>query len=345
MKKLQLILITLLFFISVPGLSLEIYAHRGGRGLTPENTLPSYRSGIGIGVDYVDMDVNMTKDGVVVVTHNFALNPDLTKDANGNWISTDKKIFIKDLTLKQLETYTVGELKPGTKYASMFPLQRAYPNVHIPTLRKVIEYVKNAAGNNVGFQIEIKTNPPHPNWTFTPQRLAKAVVKIIDDENIADRTELQAFDWRVLQDVQKLNPKIVTAYLTDGIDTRKMASSNPKIAGLWTAGFLLKNYNDSIPKMIATLGGKVWGPQDVQLTPELVDQAHELGLKVVPWSWPEKTGAGVHVVMKERLIDMGVDGMIVDRPDVLRGLLTARGMRVPPGYDLVSKRRVREPNQ
>lgn len=144
-----------------------IYSHRGARGLAPENTIPAYSIGLGIGIDYVDMDVGVTKDGIVVVTHDLVLNPDLTRDSDGKWIS-DKQVLIKDLTWKELQIYDVGGLKPKTKYVIDFPMQKVISGVHIPSLRNAIRFVNKASNNKIKFQIEIKTDPLHPEITFSP---------------------------------------------------------------------------------------------------------------------------------------------------------------------------------
>jgi len=290
-----------------------IYGHRGARGLAPENTIPAYRVGLRIGVDYVDMDVGVTKDGVVVVTHDLALNPDLTRDSNDKWID-GKPVFIKNLTWQELQTYDVGELKPKTKYARDFPMQKAISGTHIPSLRDAIRFVNKAANNKIKFQIEIKNDPAHPEATFSPEYITKAVIKVLEEENIDGRTELQAFDWRILQLAQKLNPKIQTAYLTEQDLTKQMHEQEPKIAGRWTAGFLLKNYDNSVPKMIAELGGKVWGSESKELNKENVIEAHKYGLKIVTWTVNTKEEM-------QRAISLGVDGIITDRPDVLREVL------------------------
>ena len=117
MKNLLLIIPSILLMLTALNSTalnkhIPIYGHRGARGLAPENTIPAYKTGLDIGIDYVDMDVNITKDGVVVVAHNFALNPDFTRDSHGSWIG-NKKIFIKNLTFKQLQQYDVGRLKPS----------------------------------------------------------------------------------------------------------------------------------------------------------------------------------------------------------------------------------------
>ncbi len=312
--------------------SLQIYGHRGARGLSPENTIPAYRTALSLGVNYVDMDINMTKDGVLVVTHNLGLDPNITRDSEGHWIT--KPILIKDLTLKQLQSYDVGKIKPGTKYAKLFPTQWPVAGTHIPTLKQVIEYTKEIAGNNVAFQIEIKTDPTKPKATFSPKILAKALAKVIDEEEIEDRVEVQAFDFRCLIELQKINPEIKTAYLTDADIDKAMRSSDPKIAGLWSAGYLLKDYDNSIPKMVKALGGSLWDPQDTELTKKSLMQAHELGLKVVTWSWPGQTGMEFDGTLTDKLIGWGVDGIITDRPDMLRGLMAARRLKLAGDYPL-----------
>lgn len=307
---------------------LILYGHRGVRGLSPENTLPAYRTALAIGVDYVDMDVGMTRDGTVVVTHDIALNPNITRDSRGQWISADN-ILVKDLTVSQLQSYDVGRIKPGTAYSHLFPYQYAVDHTYIPTLKQVIDYVKQASGNQIAFQIEIKTDPTLPQLTASPRVFAEAIAQILQDEDIVERTIIQAFDYRCLLELQKINPKITTAYLTAYEEESNLYSSDSQLAGLWTAGHLLKNYANSIPKMIASLGGKIWGPQDIELTPALVNEAHSFGLEVVPWSWPEKTGTEMNVSFTEKLIATGIDGIITDRPDILRGLMAARGMQLP----------------
>jgi glycerophosphoryl diester phosphodiesterase len=220
---------------------IKIYGHRGARGLAPENTLPAYKEGLAIGIDYVDMDVNMTKDGVVVVTHNYGLNPDLTRDKKEQWIDPDKLILIKDLTFKQLQQYDVGKLNPDRFYSYDFPKQKSKDETRISSLKQVIQYVNKVTDNKVNFQVELKTDPRHPEWTVSPEKLALATVKILKEEGVADRTEVQAFDWCCLLTVQKADPKIATAYLTDADKEIAMTSLDPKIAGLWTAGYLVND--------------------------------------------------------------------------------------------------------
>jgi len=313
----------------IPGSGkIQIYAHRAIRGLLPEQTLPAYIAALRLGVDYVDMDIGMTKDGVLVITHDLTLNPDLTRDQNGQWI-TDR-IPIKSLTLDELQKYDVGRLKPGTKYASYFPHQRAVDHTPIPTLGEIVRFVKKIAGDKVGFQIEIKNDPTQPEMTASPKEFALALYQLIKEEDIGNRTEIHAFDWRCLIELNKLDKNIKTAYLTD--HTTEVTDDTEK--GTWTAGLLPKDYGYSLPKMVKHLGGCCWEPFEMDLTRSDLDEAHRLGLKVVPWGWPEQEGMEFNYAQIEKLIDFGVDGIITDRPDILRGILVTRGMNLPNGFEI-----------
>ena len=305
---------------------IHIYGHRGTRSLIAEQTMPAYEAALKIGVHYVDMDIGITKDGIVVITHDLGLNPNLTRDKNGKWITEAK--LIKNLTYKELKQYDVGRLKPGTKYAEYFPHQKGKDGVYIPTLKEAIVYVKKIAGDKVGFQIEIKNDPTKPNDTATPKQFASALYKILKSEDIINRTEVQAFDWQCLIDLNKLDPNIKTAYLTDHT-TETLTDSEQ---GTWTAGLKPKDFDYSFPKMIKHLGGYCWEPYEMDITKKDVEEAHKLGLKVVPWGWPEMENTEFNYKRVEKLIDWSVDGIITDRPDILRGLLAARNYKLPATF-------------
>lgn len=294
--------------------NVDLCGHRGARGLAPEHTLPGYDVALAMGVDTVDMDVGMTKEGILVATHDVALNPNITRDQQGQWV-TRQDLYIKNLTLMQLKTYDVGRIKPDTHYARLFPDQKPVDRTPIPTVKEVIQYVKKYTSKRVKFQFEIKTHPQHPEWTFSPEIIAAALVKLIEEEQIVDRAIIQAFDYRCLLAVQKINPDIATAYVTAYEEEKNWYSSDVKIASLWTAGHLLQQYDGSMAKMIKALGGCRWDAEDVQLTPERVKEAHELGLKIGVWSYPEHTGKEFDQAMIEKLMAMGVDSIITDRPD------------------------------
>lgn len=277
----------------------KVYGHRGARGLVPENTLFGYHVALEIGVDAVDMDVVMTKDDVIVVTHDLALNPNITRDEHGQWL-TQENLFIRQLTFPELQKYDVGKIKPGTLYHQLFPQQRFADGIRIPALKEVIAFVKANTNKNVIFQIEIKSDPQHPQLSAPPKEFAEALVAILAEENILNQTEIQAFDYSYLLEIQKLNQEIATAFLTQSENNMDKF--------------------DAITK-IADMGGKIWGPEDQELTPDLVKFAHQAGLKVVCWSWPEKSGKEIDIPLIKELIAMQVDGINTDKPDILRELI------------------------
>jgi len=215
----------------------------------------------------------------------------------------------------------VGRIKPLTAYAKIYASQEAIDHTTIPTLQAVIRDVKGSASYPVGFQIELKTDPTQPSLSASPEAMALAVDKIIRDEGIVDSVKVQAYDWRCLLLLQQLNPAVETAYLTDLAHEKTLRHVDAAVAGLWTGGYLLKNYHDSIPEMIKALGGTWWDAEDIEITEAQLTKAHQFGLKVAAWSDAERTHLDVDVPLIERLIVMKVEGIITDRPDVVMALI------------------------
>lgn len=290
-----------------------VYAHRGARSLWPENTLYAYLQALKLQVDFIDMDVHLTRDGVVVVTHDDFLNPDITQDAQGHWIT--QRLLIKRLTYAELQQYNVCHIKPGTVYARLFPLQQGPRVCHIPRLIDVIRSVQQQATYPVRYQIELKTNPRLPHATARPRQLARAVVEIIRNTGITGQTEVQAFDFRCLNAVQRLAPEVATAYLTDHTSRAQMLSSDRRVATHWTGGPRLATYQGSLPRMVKALGGRLWEPEFGSFTKAEVSEAHALGLKVVVWNWPEYSKQHYRPAHLGQLAAWGVDGVIADHPE------------------------------
>jgi glycerophosphoryl diester phosphodiesterase len=316
---------------------IQIYGHRGARGLAPENSLPAYKVALALGVDFVDADVVVTRDGEVLICHDPVLSPSLVRGPDGNFVKPGEFV-VKDLTLQELHNFDVGTLNPELPYAKVFPDQRSVPGTRMPTLRELIRYTRSVAGDSVGFLVEIKNNPARPELTLPPAALAAAVARVLEEEDVVERTEVQAFDFAILYAIQAMNPRIATQYLTEIDSHQQMTNPDPRIAGLWTGGVLLKDYDNSIPRMISSLGGRVWGSQDTEMTAAALQEAHALGLKVVIWNWPDDPNDTIPADGKTgslaKLLDLGVDGVIHDRPDVVRGLLAARGLPLPRPFPL-----------
>ncbi|MEP6792332.1 MAG: glycerophosphodiester phosphodiesterase [Ramlibacter sp.] len=302
--------------ISLSAFGFDLQAHRGGRGLRPENTLPAFENALAIGVDTLELDVGVTADGVVVISHDPYLNPLIARDAKGEWLAGDKGPTIKSLTLAQLQAYELGRIKPGTPYATTFAAQQPRDGTRMPTLVSLFDRVKALGASQVRFNIETKITPTQPDETVSPEAMTHALLKVIRDAGMTQRVTIQSFDWRSLQLVQKLEPSIPTVYLT--IQTPN--TDNVK-DGLWTGGFRLADHG-SVPKMIKAAGGAVWSPNGGAVTEALVKEAQALGLKVVVWT--------VNVPADlDRFIGWGVDGLITDYPDRLRDVMDKRKLPLP----------------
>jgi glycerophosphoryl diester phosphodiesterase len=296
----------------------DLEAHRGGRALRPENTLQSFANALSMGVDTLELDMGVTKDGVVVVSHERGLNPDLARGPDGKYISTGIP-YIK-LTLDEVKKYDVGQIRPGSVYAARFPDQIAIPGTRIPTLAEVFDLVRRSADHHVRLNIETKIDPTHPEESLDPQSFVTTVLDLLRREHFTDRVMIESFDWRTLLLVQKQAPEIPTVYLTQVQQPEENIYLDK--ASPWTAGFDPMKYGGSVPRAVKAAGGKIWSPLYEDVTPGSVAEAHGLGLPVIVWTVNDPNDMS-------RLIDMGVDGIISDRPDLLRKVAASKGITLP----------------
>ncbi len=299
----------------------DLQGHRGGRGLWPENTLPGFAGALTLGVDTLELDCAVTKDGVVVLSHDPLLNPEITRDASGKFIETHGPSF-HSLTYAELQKYDVGRIKPGTPYAALYPDQKGMDGVRIPRLADLFALVKKSGNTTVRFNIETKITPQKPEETVGPQAFAEAVVKVVREAKMEKRAAIQSFDWRTLAAVKKIAPEIETVALTTlrpgGGNVQPGAPGpSPSLGGLD-----VDNFGGSIPKAVKAIGASVWSPNWSDVAAAQVAEAQGLGLKVIPWTINESADM-------EKFIDMGVDGIITDRPDRLRAVLKTKGLNVP----------------
>lgn len=300
----------------------DIEAHRGGRALRPENTLPAFANALSMGVDSLELDMGVTKDGVVVVSHDRGLNPDLARGPDGHYIAAG--IPYIDLTLAQVKAYDVGQIRPGSTYAAQFPEQRAIPGTRIPTLSEVFALVRRSGDTHVRLNIEIKIDPNHPHESLDPDHFVAIVLDLLRSEHFDNRVMIESFDWRTLVLVQKLAPQIPTVYLTT--QTGRDVTVYSDKASVWTAGYSPRDYGGSVVRTVRAAGGKIWSPYYGDVDARSIADAHLLGVAVIVWTVND-------AYQMAHLIDMGVDGIISDRPDVLRTVAAAKGIRLPQGAE------------
>ena len=265
-------------------------AHRGGRGLMPENTIASEKNAI----DYnctLEMDLQMSKDRKIVVSHDAYFNSDFCLTPEGDTMSKKDGLsrLIYNMPFDSVAKYDVG-LKP---YPA-FPKQKKIHAIK-PLLRILIDSVEAYAKEKhqvIHYNIEIKSNPKYDGKYYsTLEQYVDSAMKIILEKGIASQTMMQSFDVRALRMIHEKYPKVQTSFLV-GANDKKTA----------------QGYIDE-------LGFKpsIFSPEFSLVTPELVKAFHEKHILVIPWT-PDKLEEMQH------LKDMGVDGEITDYPELFQQL-------------------------
>jgi glycerophosphoryl diester phosphodiesterase len=315
-------IIAVSFVLSSAAGAFDLQGHRGARGLAPENTLPAFATALSIGVTTLELDLAMTSDGTLVVSHDSRLNPDHTRGPDGRFLDAEGPA-IRSLTLAQLQRYDVGRLKPGTSYAAAFPEQRGMDGVRIPTLMEVFDLARQAKADHVRFNIETKLTPTSGADAPDPETFAAAMVRAVREAGLTARVSIQSFDWRTLAIMRRIAPEIERVCLSiDGGRGDTLQRGQPG-ASPWTAGLDIDDFGGSAPRLVAAAGCSVWSPNHRDVTAASLAEAKALGLKVIPWTVNERADM-------ERLIQMGVAGTITDYPNRLRAVMAEKEIPLPP---------------
>ena len=242
-----------------------VHGHRGARAMRPENTLPAFEYAIGVGVDVLELDMAVTRDNVVVVSHDPYLESPICNGPRA-------KATIHELTLAEVREWDCGKIANPK-----FPKQTAVPGTRIPTLDEVFAL---APRGKFQFNIETKSFPDHPELTPPPEEFARLVLAVVRKHKIERRVMLQSFDFRTLRAMKKLAPEI-------------------KLVALWEAG------DRDFVSIAREAGADVISPQFTLVTPEKVRAAHAAGLEVVPWTantpadWDKLIAAQVDAIISD----------------------------------------------
>lgn len=273
----------------------DLQGHRGARGLAPENTLPAFRKALDLGVTTLELDVVISQDGTVVVSHEPWMNADLCTTPDGERIPDHKE---QSHNLYQMAYDTIAAYDCGSLQNPRFPDQQTRP-AKKPLLREVIAMAEEYADlggrdRPVFYNIETKSRP---SWEGTfhpaPDTFAEAVVAVVQETGITRRATIQSFDPRTLRVVHAMERPIRTALL------------------------IARSAHPGLPEAVEQLGftPHIYSPDHRLVDTDLLNAAHERGMQVIPWTVNDPDTI-------QRLIALGVDGLITDYPD--------RGMRLVP---------------
>ncbi|MFD0200131.1 MULTISPECIES: glycerophosphodiester phosphodiesterase [Saccharothrix] len=309
------------------GKKFDLQAHRGGIGLTVESTLAAFGKALELGVTTLELDVQITKDGREVVTHDRRTNPNKCVDTApafpGDPAFPYAGKYVKDLTFAQVRT-----LDCGSRRWSQYPDQELSPGARMPTLAEVFALARDYRAFGVKFNIETKVEAAAPHETAPREQFVEVTAREIRKSGFFRNVTIQSFDWGTLMLWRQAEPRLPLVALTQ---PEFLRPGSP-----WTGGLKLEDFGGSVVKAVKSFGasalspvhgnpqnGKVGDPNYVPFTTKaLVDEAHAHGLKVVPWTINDP--ATMH-----KLIDNGVDGIITDYPDRLRTVMAERGFKLP----------------
>ena len=264
-SRLGLIVCLVLAMTAQPATKILVHGHRGARAIYPENTVPAFEYAIRIGAAVLEMDVAVTKDNVLVISHDPHLNPEICK-------GPEPGALIHNLTYAEVEKYDCGALKN-----TRFPKQQPVPGTRIPTLDQVLDLGK---GNPVQVNIETKSFPDHPDYTPAPEVFSKMMLDVIRRHGMEARSIVQSFDFRTLIAMKRLAPEIRLSALYEGKPRSFVELAHEAQAGIISPDFHLVNA-------------------------EQVRAAHAAGIEVVPWTandpadWDRLIDAGVDAIISD----------------------------------------------
>jgi len=317
----------------------DLQAHRGGIGLTVENTLASFDRAIRLGVSTLELDVQITQDGQAVVTHDRQVNGSKCQDTHpatpGDPEYPYVGKYVNTLTLAQVRT-----LDCGSQTLPDFPQQQASPGERMPLLSEVFDLVKAYDADSVKLNVESKVEAGAPSETAPREQFVQVIDHEIRAADIARQVTIQSFDWGSLMRMKQVDPRLPLVALTnyDFLQTGQPGKSP------WLGGLDIDDFGGDPLKAIDSFGassfspvhgfpqnGKVTDPDyKPYVTKSMVDEAHGLGITVIPWTVDDEP-------TMNKLIDDGVDGLITDYPDRLRDVLADRGFALPRAYDTASQ--------
>ena len=260
--------------------------HRGTRGLMPENTIQAMQKAIDYDVNTVEVDVVISKDKKVVISHDIYFHQDFSLTPEGKEMTKKdaESRLLYDMTYDSIRKYDVG-LKPHPA----FPQQQKIA-AYKPLLSELVDatdaYAKSK-GKKVMYNIELKANPA---WEGTRQpsieELVDLTMQVVKEKNLEGRCYLQSFDFKTMLTISKKYPYMTTAILIGGGEKR------------------------SLDQQIKDLGyqPEMYSPSYTLVTQQLVDECHKKGMKIIPWT--------VNTVEEmKRMKALGVDGIITDYPN------------------------------
>ncbi len=266
----------------------DIQGHRGARALFPENTLHGMLMAARIpGITTLELDLAVSKDNKVVLSHEPWMSSDICSFPNGDRLlpPDDEKYRLYEMTYEEIKEFDCG--KRWNKNFSKQKPKAQYKPLLEDIFREVENLIINEKLPSLRYNIEIKSRPEWDNFfTPDPEKFARLVYEVISKNNLKERVTIQSFDPRALQAMRKIDESISLVYLVEGD----------------------KDFKKKLKELDFTPA--VYSPRYDLITKEDVSTLHAMGIKVIPWT----VNDSVQIL---KTIEMGVDGIISDDPELL----------------------------
>lgn len=315
----------------------DLQAHRGGMGLTVESSIASFSHALELGVNTLELDVQITEDHQAVVTHDRKISSAVCKDTAPAF-ENDLEYpyvgkYIKDLTLKQIRTMDCGSLsKP------QYPGQVTSPGAKMLMLTEVFDLVKRYNAKKVWMNIETKVEAGAPHETAPREDFVRIVAREVREAGMLDRVSIQSFDWGSLMMMRELEPGLPIVALTNG--PQFLQPGQPG-ASPWLGGIDIDDFGGDLVAAAHSFGADAISPvhgfpqngkitdanYEPYISKKMVDDAHQAGMKVIPWTVND-------IATMNKLMNEGVDGIITDYPDRLREVMAERDFKLPKKYNV-----------
>lgn len=295
--------------------SFDKQAHRGGKSLYPENTIPAMKNALKMNITTLEMDLAITKDKKVILSHDAFLSPELVTKPDGTYIPKDSGFYYKiyEMPYAKIQTFDVG-LKKLDNYPDQKKMKSQKP-LFSDVIDACETYARELKRPLPFYNIETKTRPFSDNiFHPEPKEFVDLMMKVIVEKKIQDRVIIQSFDPRTLEIIHKEYPEIMTALLVEKVDDKKRAQQRTHFSSIPVEQFRL--YPDHMNGVkgdmkFLSFTPAIYSPEHHLVTSQLVKECHALGMKVIPWT----------VNTKERLQElkeMGIDGVISDDPRIFK---------------------------
>ncbi|WAP53371.1 alkaline phosphatase [Arthrobacter sp. ATA002] len=299
----------------------DLQSHRGGRGEYTEESLTAFARSLELGVTTLELDTHLTEDGRVIVWHDDIIMPEKCRDTAPAQAADPEFPYVGDrvavLDLAQIKTLDCGfQQLPG------YPAQDVVEGNRIAELRDVYALADAYDARKIRFNVETKVEEGLEGGPEM-EALVRAVVAEVEASGRERRTTIQSFDWAALNLVAEIAPDLKLVALAEDAVALQVGQPGaaPQLGGLD-----IDDYNGSPALAADAAGYDVLSPLATTVTAQLIQEAHDAGLPVIPWT--VNTAEAMNALM-----DLGVDGLITDYPTLLRSVMAERGLKLPRAYN------------